>query len=247
MSAKQDRTYTRTASDLERKLNLKEKFSQVMGVAEDAQKAAEEAKENYVNLDQETVFNLLTNNGQSKGIFKGDDGEIYINASYLASGIISSSDGKIQINLQGGTEPVFNTGISTNGLKVRGDSVGAATVFTLDAKTINVNGIDLDTFRFLVQDTDGNLLIAMNELFDKGLQPVGAQFRLCNDARTRMIDIKAMGDASAIVLEDNTTETEAGRFGMGSDGASLLNVTIINDKTVSWKDNGDGTFTLIGT
>ena len=225
MSTKQDRTYTRTASDLERKLGVKEKFAQVMGIAENAQRKAEEAEGKYENLDQETVFNLLTNNGQLEGIYRGDDGEIYINASYIASGIISSKDGKLQINLQGGSMPIFNTGISTNGLKVRGDSVGAKDVFTLDATTLDVSGTKLDTFRFLVQDVDGNLVGSMNELFqvDGGtIKSNGIQFRLNNDSRTRMVNIATAKDSAYIALENNSTGEVAGSFSMQSNGTTML-------------------------
>jgi hypothetical protein len=225
MSAKQDRTYTRTASDLERKLGLKERFSQVMGIAEDAQRKAEEASENFGDLDQEAVFNLLTNNGQLQGIYRGDDGEIYINASYLASGIISSADGKVQINLQGGSMPIFNTGVSTNGLKVRGDSVGAKDVFTIDAIPVSANGTTVDTFRFIVQDTDGNVVGAMNEQFeikDGNIQSTGIQFRLSNDAKTRLIDMKTTSNTAYIALTTSDTGDPVGRFGVFKDGTSEL-------------------------
>ena len=246
MSAKQDRTYTRTASDLERKLNLKERFSEVMGVAEDARSAADEAANakvgnniligtagftgrNWINMNYwfddgtfngftvktrvgsygglkqdinvvagevytisayvkstgifhfhpfigmasgfpatgyqtygampewtrlsntftatetgilapgyeikgndgqlwicgmklekgnkatewcphltettvspESVFNALTNNGQNQGLFRGENGELYINASYIVSGILKSLNKQALFNLETG-------------------------------------------------------------------------------------------------------------------------------------------------
>lgn len=101
MSAKQDRTAARTPEDLERKYKFDQSFSEIMGIATDARTTAESAKaiaENATNLTPEEVFNLLTDNGALKGIFKDDDGEIYINASYLRSGIIDAAVVKI-INL----------------------------------------------------------------------------------------------------------------------------------------------------
>lgn len=44
-------------------------------------------------INQTTIFNKLTNNGQSKGFFLGEDGQIYINATYLSTGILQSVDG----------------------------------------------------------------------------------------------------------------------------------------------------------
>lgn len=62
-------------------------------------------------LDQETVFNALTDNGTAQGIFI-QDGQIYINAAYLAAGtmaadliktgILQSADGSFVLNLDTG-------------------------------------------------------------------------------------------------------------------------------------------------
>lgn len=94
MVSKQDGVSPRTPSELELKHNFGKKFSEVMGYAADAQKAAETAQEaaNRANqaldgLDQDAVFNILTNNGEEQGIYR-KDGKIYINASYIKSGTI---------------------------------------------------------------------------------------------------------------------------------------------------------------
>ena len=91
-TSKQDMTYARTASDIERKYNFGKSFGEVFGLLGEAKRIAEEA-ENAVNnldtdLDQEGIFNRLTNNGQEQGIYRGKDGHIYINASYILSGVI---------------------------------------------------------------------------------------------------------------------------------------------------------------
>lgn len=94
MASKQDGVNPRTASDIERKYNFGKSFAEVMGYASTAQKAAETAQEaaNKANqaldgLDQEAIFNLLTNNSEEQGIYR-KDGKIYINASYIKSGTI---------------------------------------------------------------------------------------------------------------------------------------------------------------
>ena len=53
-------------------------------------------------LDQQGVFNRLTNNGQTQGIYLSD-GKLYINATYIATGKISSVDGKVYFDLNSGT------------------------------------------------------------------------------------------------------------------------------------------------
>lgn len=52
-------------------------------------------------LTQQQVFNKLTNNGVMKGIFMRD-GELYINATYLSTGILTDSSGKNSWNLDTG-------------------------------------------------------------------------------------------------------------------------------------------------
>lgn len=86
--SKQDRQGVRTAAGLEQKYKFGKSFAAVMGIATDAQKKAEEASSSYENLDHDEVFNLLTKNGALQGLYRGADGELYINASYLKSGKI---------------------------------------------------------------------------------------------------------------------------------------------------------------
>ena len=88
---KQDLQGVRTATDLERKYNIRASFAEVMGIATDAKKAATEAKESVDGLDKEQIFNILTDGGKNQGAFYTDDGELYLNASYIKSGVITSS------------------------------------------------------------------------------------------------------------------------------------------------------------
>lgn len=48
-------------------------------------------------LDQEEVFNRLTNNGNAKGIYMTDDGNLYVNATYIQSGTIKADLIKVGI------------------------------------------------------------------------------------------------------------------------------------------------------
>ena len=90
--SKQDRTYARTATDLERKYNFGKSFGEVYGLLDEARRKVEEAEEAVkkldTKLDQDEIFNRLTNNGEEQGLYKGEDGCIYINASYIMSGVI---------------------------------------------------------------------------------------------------------------------------------------------------------------
>jgi hypothetical protein len=91
--SKQDRVYTRTASDLERKYNFGKRFAEILGVATDAQDAAlaaAEAIKNFnENLTPEQIFDLLTGGGVDQGVYR-ENGKIYLNANYIKTGFISS-------------------------------------------------------------------------------------------------------------------------------------------------------------
>lgn len=91
MSLKQDRQGVRSATDLEQKYNFGKSFAEVMGLATDARDTANAAKgaiDNLDNdLDSDEIFNRLTENGALQGLYK-EDGNIYINASYIKSGRI---------------------------------------------------------------------------------------------------------------------------------------------------------------
>lgn len=93
-TSKQDRQAVRTPSELERKYQFNKSFSEVMGIAKDAQSSAEAASRAVYNLDdslnQDEIFNRLTANGTIQGIYKVG-GEIYVNASYLKGGTINAN------------------------------------------------------------------------------------------------------------------------------------------------------------
>ena len=82
-------------------------------VSEQDKKDAEEQLKTYLKdysdnqlndykeqVDQDYIFNKLTNDGKVKGIFL-HDGELYINATYLASNIIRSSNWKATCKFNG--------------------------------------------------------------------------------------------------------------------------------------------------
>lgn len=80
---RQDRQGARTPAQLERKYNHKKMHEEAMEAVDELDK----------KLDQDSIFNRLTNNGKSQGIYRADNGDIYLNASYLVTGILKSQDG----------------------------------------------------------------------------------------------------------------------------------------------------------
>lgn len=71
-------------------------------------------KELDKKLNQEEVFNRLTNNGEIQGIFLRG-GKLYINATYLSAGIISDKTGKSKWNLDTGEFKITGNATITGG------------------------------------------------------------------------------------------------------------------------------------
>lgn len=93
MIQKQDRIDPRKLSDLERKYNFKKRFAEVNGSIESARGEADRNL-NDLNrkMDQQEIFSRLTNGGKAKAMYMDEDGDIFVNASYLAAGILASLD-----------------------------------------------------------------------------------------------------------------------------------------------------------
>ena len=251
MSEKMDRQGARTAAELEQKYAYGKRFAEIMGIASDAQTAAQTAQDAASkpaeNLTPDEIFNILTNYGEEQGIYR-ENGKIYINASYLRSGVITSANGAIQIDLSADTEPVFNTGISTNGISVRGDAVNAETLFKVWADMQQtVDGVDVPSVCCAIRSADGCLIGAMTEIFNPSHEPSGISFQFINHERNRVAEIFASSAYAGLRVRSVASGNIVGQVVLNEYGEFVIEgLDKINGKTVSWKDNGDGTFTLIG-
>lgn len=86
MSSKQDLQGARTVAQLEQKYNYDKRFAEIMGVATGARKMAEEVENRFnETMTSEEIFNILTDNGKTHGLFRGEDGELYVNAQYIVA------------------------------------------------------------------------------------------------------------------------------------------------------------------
>ena len=78
----------------------------IVNVIEDAEGAVDEIDK---MLTQKEIFNRLTNNGEAQGIYYDEStGDLYINATYIVSGILASIGGESWINLEDGTFKLKN-------------------------------------------------------------------------------------------------------------------------------------------
>lgn len=85
--SKMDGVSPRKPADLEYKYNFGKSFAEVYNLIADVQKGTESAiKDLDKKLDPEEIFNRLTNYGEVQGIYRGEDGNIYLNATYIKSG-----------------------------------------------------------------------------------------------------------------------------------------------------------------
>ena len=108
---------------------------------QDAKSMAQGLLDNYdEDLTQMKIFNLLTNNGAEQGIYMQDN-KLYINASYLAAGIIADVTNTNSWNLKTG---YFKT------------TRGAIGGFTIDKYSISNNRLSLreDGPHFIYDDKD---------------------------------------------------------------------------------------------
>lgn len=98
-------------------------------------------------LTQKIVFDKLTDNGRLQGLFM-QDSKLYINASYLSTGIITDKNGKFSLNMETG-KAILNDGefkgkiTSTNGV-IGGWNIQQGKLISY-AGTNNTNYLELDS------------------------------------------------------------------------------------------------------
>lgn len=82
-------------------------------------------------LDQEEIFDRLTDNGTVQGIFM-DQGQLYINATYISTGIIEDAAHKFRIDMDTGSismaDATFSGSIS--GSSITGSTITGSTIQT---------------------------------------------------------------------------------------------------------------------
>lgn len=223
MIPKQDRTNPRKPQDLEQKYDYKKRFAEAMRSADDAKGAAKKAAEaageadKHVDaldkkLDQREVFERLTNGGRAQGMYMDEDGNIFINASYLATGVLSSLDGS-----------TFYLDLVNGILK------GQFSEFSISGKTVDeiVSGVVDEQSQSDIFNKLTNNGTAQGIYFKDGQLYVNASYLAAGI-------LKSM-DGSTFFL-DIANNVLKGKF----------SELAIAGKTVEWKDNGDGSFTLIG-
>lgn len=217
---KQDRQGVRLPADVERKWGFKKRFDNAMDAAAEASERAEKLNE---SLDQEEVFNRLTNNGKAHGFFM-EDGQLYVNASYLVTGILQSLDKEtfyldlVNGVLRGRFEEFSIAGKTVE--EIAEEKSGAAESNSktyADQAAKNAVNAQSQTDVFNKLTNNGT---AQGIYYSGGQLYINASYLMSGVLRT--VD----GETFYLDLAHN-------------------NLKILG-KTVSWKKNDDGTYTLIG-
>lgn len=155
------------------------------------------------------------------------------------AGAIESLDGKISIDLESGSRPIFNTGIQTNNEIVVMDEKEKTPLFFVKREK-NFSGVE----HFSLAGFDGayNYVFRVDRSFDTSGNVVGTTLEVISDDAS--FSARVSGYDSSLSVRGNAGSVTLGVHEKW-DGAYL---TIPGEaaKILSWKDNGDGTYTLIG-
>ena len=215
--SKQDRQGVRHPAELERKYSFEKRFRANQELANEAKETAKNVDR---SLDQTEIFNRLTNYGKAHGLFLDDEGNLFINASFLTTGILKSLDGK-----------TFYLDL------VKGILRGQFEEFSISGKT--VEQIASDASNKAQQYADKAAQNAVNsqtqtDVFNKLTNNGTAQGIYY---RNGQLYINASYLAAGILktLDGSTFHLDLAK-----------NTLKILGKTVSWQENEDGTYTLVG-
>lgn len=121
--SKQDRQGVRTPADIERKYNIGKNFAAAQSSIQKNREFSDDVYQAVLALDQaldqEEIFDRLTNGGKAAAIYTDEAGNLYINASYIKKGTLlaslltgtikSADEAKIVIDLDSGTATLTGT------------------------------------------------------------------------------------------------------------------------------------------
>lgn len=215
--SKQDRQGVRTPSDLERKYNFEKRFDSAMEAASEASQKVDKFDE---AMNQTEIFNRLTNHGKAQGLFRDEEGNLFINASYLTTGILKSLDGKtfyldlVKGILRGQFEEFSISGRTVE--QIASDASNKAQQYADKAAQNAVNSqTQTDVFNKLTNNGTAEGIYYRN-----GQLYINASYLAAGILKTL--------DSSTFYLD------------------LTKNTLKILGKTVSWQENNDGTYTLVG-
>ena len=201
--------------------------NQAGSVLAEAKDYANAAAQNAVNAQTaQEILDKLTDNGNIQGIYQ-QDGKWYINAEVvqivnlvadiITAGVLRSEDGSVQVDL------------NNNRVTIDGTRDGYKTQVVLSSTGIDGYG----------ESTEGVMEHVLSILMGVAGLPSG----LWNDAWQQSVGL-SIGTACG-PLELGTTESNVRIIGDYITIESVAGAISLAGKTISWRDNGDGTSSLI--
>lgn len=134
------------------------------------EQAAEATREIEESMNQEGIFNLLTNNGEVQGLFLYN-GKIYLNAEYIQTGTLvanllmagiltvgGANNGNGQIRILDADGNIIGTW-NKNGISV---TKGSITGGTINGATLTLGGDNNVSGTLTVKDANGNTIATIN-------------------------------------------------------------------------------------
>ena len=163
------------------------------------------------------------------------------------AGTIESIDGKISIDLSGTANmPIFNTGVSTNGLVVRGDEANANRLFSVNARKIEGTNVFYCDQYF--QSASGNILERTTENFKRegnNIQLTGISKEWFSQDGKYSTLVSARNDAT--YLSFKIDGVSKGNIGI-SGGEMQMSTNKINGRNIYWEYIEDlGRYVLCGS
>ncbi len=173
------------------------------------------------SLDQDEVFNRLTNNGLAQGIYL-EGGKLYINATYIATGVLKDRNSNVVFDLVNGTLTMKKGSIDIGNGNFKVDTDGNV--------TIKKGSINIGNGNFKV-DTDGNVTIK------KGSIDIGnGNYKVNTDGNVTIkkgsinigngnFEVDAQGN---MTMKRGSIDIGNGTFRVGTDGQLTMKKGSIN-------------------
>ena len=212
------------------------------------------------SLNQLGVFNRLTNNGDAEGIFL-DNGELYINMSYLRSGAISvgktvggtfhetfyaSSDGTVRIvadsfSLSTG-ETLASTLASANSYA---DVVGSSTLSSAEAytDTLDTSLNQAEVFKRLTNNRQNQGIYIDNGNLYINASMIGAGTISADRIGANTIDVSKLNVSSLSAISADLGDITAGSINITGTGTGAGTITLSNGSLTATNVNLTGAIT----
>lgn len=184
------------------------------------------------NLTQEEIFNILTDNGRLKGIYM-KDGELYVSASYILSGILKLGG----INNGNGRQDIYdNRGnligrLDNNGLTFFYDYFPNGSSYSYKGVVISKNGIQYVQEAIFTDDTQVRYEIEPVITFSSSQDGMDGLFKNL-DAAKATIASAVLNNITKMLVSGDATFSSKPKFNNG------LNVADGNVQFPGWKFNG---------